>query len=150
MGLFFLIFGVTLIILGISFLAISRFSEVQQPALNERCSVPTEAELVGTERRSTEWRHKIQVTYHGVYAFTAQDGVHYRAENKVGYARPDDVPESVVSIRYNPDNPGEFVLPEEQERIANAQIIPGLRRAGIVMLVLGVPLMVAAAVFWAS
>ena len=149
MGLFFLIFGATLVLLGVGFVAICHFSEQHQSALDERCSVLAKAELVGTERQSTRRSHKIEVTYHGVYAYTAKDSVRVKAQNTVGYARSDDVPGPVVDIRYNPANPGEFVLPEEQLRIANAQVLPGLRRAGIVMLILGVPLLIAAVVFWA-
>ena len=148
MGLLLLIFGVVLTLLGAGFVLGAHFSAKHQAGLEERCVVATQAELVGTTERSEEYMDRIEVTYHGTYVFLTEDGVRVSAENKSGYARPDEVPGPVVSILYNPNNPGEFMLQEEKEFVANSNILPGMRRAGIAMLVAGIPLLVAAVVFW--
>ena len=150
MGLVLLIFGVTLTLLGIGFLVIPQIVGKHQAELVERCSVTAEAELVGNECRSIEFTDDTSVTYHGVYAFQTDDGVSVRAENKSGYGHPDEIPGPLVTIKYNPNNPGEFVIPDEQASIAESQILPGLRRGGIAMLVVGVPLVIAAVVLMAA
>lgn len=150
MGLFFLIFGVTLTLLGVAFAAAMRFVGKAQAGLRERCRVSAEAELVDTVYRSIEFSDEIRISYHGVYTFRTKDGRHMRAENEYGYSLPEEVAGPLVTILYNPDNPAEFLLPEEQERIEKDQVLPGLWRAGIVMLILGVPLIIAGVVFWGA
>ena len=148
MGLVFIIFGATLILLGGGFVLASHFVGRYLAGLEERCTVSAEAELVDKARRSTEYSEKIEVTYHGVYSFVTEDGVHVQAENKSGYSRPEEIPGPVIAIRYNPDNLGEFLLPEEQARIDEINILPGLRRSGIAMLIAGVPLLIVGIVLW--
>ena len=146
MGLVLLIFGVTLTLIGLGFLVIPHIVGKHQAGLVERCSVSAEAELVDHECRSIEFTDDISVTYHGVYAFQTDDGVRVQAENKSGYGRPDEIPGPLVTIKYNPNNPGEFIIPDEQAQIAESKVLPGLRRGGIAMLACGVPLAVIAIV----
>ena len=146
MWLYFLIFGIALILLGVGFMLATHFTSVHQAGLKERCVVAAEAELVDTTERTTEFSESIEISYHGSYTFVTEDGVRVTAENKVGYGAPDQVPGPVVGILYNPNNIGEFILPEEQASIANSSILPGLRRGGIAMLAIGVALLVAAVV----
>ena len=71
-----------------------------------------------------------------------------RAENENGYGLARDVPGPLVTILYNPNNPTEFFLPEEQASFQKSY--PGLRRTGIALLVFGILLLVACVVFWAA
>ncbi len=148
MGLVFLIFAGVLMLLGIAFVAIANVAGKSQSQLNERCTIAVEAELVDTMERSEEWSERIEISYHGVYAYATQEDVRVQAENAYGYGLPDEVPGPRVTIRYNPDKPTEFILPDEYARVEEANILPGLRRSGIGMLIAAVPLAILAVVFW--
>ncbi|MBR3317568.1 MAG: DUF3592 domain-containing protein [Atopobiaceae bacterium] len=148
MGLFFLIFGVTLTLLGVTFLSITFFVARQRAGLEERCSASTEATLIDAVSRSTEYSNRVHVTQHGIYAYQTMDGMEVRAENENGYGLARDVPGPLVTILYNPNNPTEFFLPEEQASFQKSY--PGLRRTGIALLVFGILLLVACVVFWAA
>ena len=145
MGLMLLIFGVTLTLLGVGFIAAAYFVVRHRAGLEERCSASAEAELVDKACRTIEFSEDVSINYHGVYSFQTGDGVRVQAENKSGYGLPEEIPGPIVTIRYNPNNPGEFLIPSEQSYITESKVLPGLRRGGIAMLVIGVPLIVAGA-----
>ena len=148
MGFIFLLFGVVLILIGAAFIVLTRFAEQKQAELEARCTVPTDARLVDHVRRSERYTDEIRVTYHGVYEYLAEGGLQVRSENENGYGRPENISGPTVAILYNPDDPTEFLIPEEHVSISSA--LPGLRSIGPVLLALGVPLLVAAVAFWGA
>ncbi len=143
-GLVVLIFGVALVGIGIALTAAARHSENQQAELDQRCNASAEAELVGTVSRTSGFSDDNSITYYGTYSFVTQDGVRVQAHNEIGYGSPEDVPGPFVTIRYNPDNLAQFIIPQEQE--STATVAPALKKAGVITLVLGVPLTVAGVV----
>ena len=145
MGFVLLIFGVALLFIGAVFVAITSYADKRRAELEERCTVPAEAELVSTQRRTIEFSDDTAINYHGVYSYSTGDGQRVQVENENGYGMPEDVPGPRVSIRYNPNNPAEFILPEEGPSIA--KVLPNLRKVGIALLVAGALLTIAAVVF---
>ena len=143
-GLVVLIFGVALAGIGIALTAAARHSENQRAELDQRCNASAEAELVGTISRTSGFSDDNSITYYGTYSFVTQDGVRVQAQNEIGYGSPEDVPGPLVTIRYNPDNLAQFIIPQEQE--STATVAPSLKKAGTITLVLGVPLTIAGVV----
>lgn len=54
--------------------------------------------------------------YNNGYVALAAIQTHERvqAQNEIGYGSPEDVPGPLVTIRYNPDNLAQFIIPQEQ------------------------------------
>ena len=148
LGLYFLIFGAILAVIGGAFLAITHSVEVTESRRGQTCTVSAEAKLIDSIRHSTHYMDEIRVTYHGVYTYRTEDGTQIHSENKHGYGRPDDIPGPVATILYDPNEVTEFIIPEEQVSIPDA--FPGLRRTGKILLALSVPLLIAAVVFWGA
>ncbi len=146
MGLILLVFGIVLVILGATLMAVGSFAGKEEAEHEQRCTAPAEAELVDTVERHTEWMDEIDIRHHGVYSFVTADGRRVEAEARTGYGRIDDIPGPRAAILYNPRDPEEFLFPQERESVAQA--LPGLRKAGIICLVIGVPLLICSVVFW--
>lgn len=148
MGLIFLLFGAVLIIIGVAFILLTRFTEQKQSELKTRCTESTEAQLVDYVRKSESWTDEIEITYHGVYEYVTKDGLQVRSENENGYGRPENISGPTVTLLYNPAEPTEFLIPSEQVEIFDA--LPGLRRIGPKLLAIGIPLLIAAALLWGA
>lgn len=148
MGLVLLVFGVVLITIGAALLAGGHHAAKNQDWLEKRCTATTEAKLIDTVHRVSEFNDEDGITYHGVYEYVAEDGLIVQVQNKNGYGMPDSVPGPIVTIRYNPDSVSEFLLPEEQVSVAEAG--PALKKAGIISLVLGFPLTIAGVVLFGA
>lgn len=145
-GLALLIIGVTGIIIGVALIVGARYADNRRAELDEKCTASTEAELVDTVCRSTEYTDDISITYHGVHTYVMQDGMRVQAENSFGYPMPEDVPGPCATVRYNPDKPGEFILPEEHA--VTDTVAPSLKKAGLITIVLGVPFAIAGVVLF--
>ena len=148
MGLILLFFGVVLIIIGAAFIALIRITKRNHTEVEARCTVSTEAQLVDHVRKSVRWTDEIEVTYHGIYEYLTKDGVQVRSENENGYGRPENISGPTVTLVYNPAEPTEFFIPSEQASIA--ETLPGLERVGPILLAIGIPLLVAAALLWGA
>ena len=84
-----------------------------------------------------ENRHK--TVYFGVYEFDSADGQHISSASDFGYCDPKDIPGTrgnMVKVRYNPRNPTEFALSEEQA--VSDTVLPKFKRIGILLTVLGI------------
>ena len=139
-----LTFGVGLVIIGVSLNVSVRYIAKKWIELDEGCTAFTEAELVNTVCRSSGFSDDNTVAYHGVYTYVSQDGVRVQVENENGYGTSEDVPGPRVTIRYNPEKPAEFILPEEHA--SNVTVAPTLKKAGVITLALGIPLTIAGVV----
>ncbi len=77
--------------------------------------------------------------YFGIYEFDTLDGQHISAASNFGYYGPNRIPGTqgkMVKIFYNPDNPTEFALQEEED--ISKTIWPTFRKVGILLTVIGV------------
>lgn len=148
MGLILLFFGVVLIIIGAAFIALVRLTERKQAEVKTRCTVKTDAQLVDYVRKSERWSDEIEITYHGIYEYVTKDGLQVRSENENGYGRPENISGPTVTLLYNPAEPTEFLIPSEHASISDA--LPELERVGPILLAIGIPLLVAAALLWGA
>ena len=98
-------------------------------AVSSKCTEPTEATIAGTERRTHRVRGRREAKYYPILKFTL-DGVEYQATADVGSIFRNKYKEGeTMQIRYNPEDPGEFMVKGKSLR-------SGLL-SGIFMLVLG-------------
>ncbi len=104
------------------------------------------AKLVDTgSRLEYDYKNRSRTVYYGVYEYDTADGQHISSASDFGYGNPKDIPGTqgnMVKIRYDPNNPTAFALPEEQA--VSRTVLPAFRKVGIILTVLGVLLTAAA------
>ena len=145
MSLFFFIFGFALAAIGGAFLAIIYYIKKKQNEADQTYNAWAEAELVDWVNHIDTFDERTHDTFHGIYTFETEQGMRVKTESDYGYGAPEDIPGPVVKIRYNPADPLEFVIPEEQASTSSA--LPGFQKTGIGLLVLGISLLAAGVVF---
>ena len=149
MSLLFLIFGLTLVGIGVVFIIAFRAAIRRQEEVAQKLTTEGFAVLSGTDTKTdTDIDDHSRTVYYGIYEYDTADGRHISSAANMTYGDPADIPGTKgdrVRILYNSDNPTDFVIPSEQ--IAVADIWPKLRTIGIGLLAGGVCLTVLAAVF---
>ena len=144
----YLIPGFVCLFIGGTFLLVYRHSRVRQDASERSMTAWAWAKLVDTGSRSEyNYENRRKTVYFGVYEFDSADGQHISSASDFGYYNPKDVPGTkgnMVKVRYNPRNPTEFALSEEQA-VSDA-VLPKFKRTGILLTVLGI-LLTTAAIF---
>lgn len=151
MQLLYLVPGLVCLFLGVVFLLLFRSSRLKQEASDRSITAQAWGRLVDTgERIERNYENQAHTVYFGVYEYETADGQHLSSASAFGYYDPKVVPGAdgkMVKIRYNPNRPTEFVLPEEEA--ISKSVWPKLRKIGIGLTVLGVLLaaVAAAAIF---
>ena len=143
----FFIPGLACLFIGVMFLLVYRHSSIADEA-SERSKVAQGwAKLADTgSRLEYNYENRSRTVYYGVYEYDTVDGQHISSASDFGYGNPKDIPGTqgnMVKIRYDPNNPTEFVLLEEQA--VSGSVLPSFRKVGILLSVLGI-LFTAAAV----
>lgn len=138
-GLFF-IPGVTCLFLGVIFLLVYRTSLRKQEALDSGIVAQAWARLVSTgSRTEIDIKKRSHIVHYGIYEYDTADGEHISSASEFGYHNADGIPGAkgnMVKIHYNPKNPTEFALDEEQA--ISKTVWPKFRRVGILLTVLGI------------
>ena len=142
----FFIPGLACLFIGVMFLLVYRHSSIADEA-SERSKVAQGwAKLADTgSRLEYNYENRSRTVYYGVYEYDTVDGQHISSASDFGYGNPKDIPGTqgnMVKIRYDPNNPTEFVLLEEQA--VSRTVLPTLRKIGIILSVLGILLTAAA------
>ncbi len=130
--------GCVCLFLGVVFLLLYRHNHVRQEASERSLTSQAWAKLVDTESRlEYDYDNRRKTVYYGVYEFDSVEG-HISSASNFGYCSPKDIPGArgnMVKILYNPRDPAEFALPEEQA--VSATIWPKFKKTGILLTVLG-------------
>ena len=142
----FFIPGLACLFIGVMFLLVYRHSSIADEA-SERSKVAQGwAKLVDTgSRLEYDYKNRSRTVHYGVYEYDTVDGQHISSASDFGYGNPKDIPGTqgnMVKIRYNPNNPTAFALPEEQA--VSRTVLPAFRKVAIILTVLGVLLTAAA------
>ena len=135
----YLIPGLVCLCLGGVFLLLYRHMCIRQEASDRSLTAQAWAKLVETGSRiEYNYDNRRETVYYGQHISSASD---------FGYLSPKDVPGTrgdMVKVFYNPNNPSEFALSEEQA--VSKTIWPKFKKTGILLTVIGVLLTVAAIV----
>ena len=147
MSALYLVPGLACLFVGGIFLLVYRSSRIRQDTLEQQFTARAWAKLADTES-GTEYNYenRPRTVYYGIYEFDTVDGQHIFSASEFTYHDPKDIPGTqgnMVKIRYDPQKPTDFSLPEE-EAIAK-DVWPAFRKIGIGMIILGVVLTAAAA-----
>ena len=147
MRFLYLIPGLACLFIGGVFLLVFQKSRGGQEAKERRFTGRAWARLVDTESRTEhDINKRAHTVYYGVYAFDTADGQQVTSASDFGYHSERGIPGAQgnqVKICYDPQNPADFALPEEQA--ITADILPKLRKVGIGLTALGILLLLAAA-----
>ena len=144
-GLFF-IPGAVCLLLGIIFLLVFRTLRIKEEKSDRSLKGEAWARLTDTkEKLEEDLDDKVRRVYFGIYEYDAADGQHISSTSDATYYDRKDIPGAqgnMIKIRYNPNDPAEFAIPEEQT--ASKSIWMKFRKIGIELIVLGVLLLTAA------
>ena len=142
----FFIPGVACLFIGVVFLLVFRYRSIADEKSERSMIAQGWAKLVDTgSRLEYDYNNRARTVYYGVYEYDTADGQHISSASDFGYGNPKGIPGAqgnMVKVRYNPNNPTEFVLLEEQA--VSKTVLPVLRKVGIILLVIGVLLTAAA------
>ncbi len=110
-GIFFILFSILFIIVGIVVLMIPKFKA-------QKCTESVRAEvvenlLVEGSHRSKNGHHRASVTYKPVFSFT-YNGKDYRIESKSSSDPPAFQQGEIVELKINPDDPTDFYAPSDK------------------------------------
>ena len=140
MSVLYLIPGLVCLLLGAVFLLLYRYLQTKQGTRDRSITVPTWGKLVDTgERTEYNYENRAHTVHYGIYEFDTLDGQHISAASGFGYYGPDRIPGTqgkMVKIFYNPNNPTEFALQEEEE--LSKTIWPTFRKVGITLTAVGI------------
>jgi hypothetical protein len=143
----FFIPGVVCLFIGVVFILVFRYRTIADEKSERSMIAQGWAKLVDTgSRLEYDYKNRSRTVHYGVYEYDTVDGQHISSASDFGYGNPKDIPGTqgnMVKIRYNPLNPAEFVLLEEQA--VSGTVLPSFRKVGILLSVLGI-LFTAAAV----
>ena len=138
-GLFF-IPGIACLYIGVVFLRVFRVRGIEDERSARSMIAQGWAKLTDTgSRLEYDCKNRSRTVYYGVYEYDTVDGQHISSASDFGYGNPKDIPGTqgnMVKIRYNPLNPAEFVLLEEQA--VSKTVLPSFRKVGIILSVLGI------------
>ena len=145
MKLLFLTPGIACLIIGVVFLLLYRYTHNENEDSQRRLTAPAWAKLVRTDNRMEyDYDNKRRTVYYGIYEYDSADGQHISSTSSCRYYVPQDIPGiqgNMVKIYYNPKNPAEYYITEEQA-MAN-KTLPTFKNTGVFMTVLGIILTVA-------
>ena len=138
----YLIPGLVCLFLGAVFLLVFRSSRVRQEVSERSMTAQAWAKLAGTgSRPEYDYENRSHIVHYGIYEYDTADGQHISSASDFGYYDPKDIPGTrgnMVKVRYNPREPAEFALSEEQ---AVAKTIwPKFKKTGILLTFLGIVL----------
>ena len=140
MSVLYLIPGLVCLVLGGAFILVFQYLQNKQETRDSSITVPTWGQLVDTgERTEYNYENRAHTVYFGIYEFDTLDGQHISAASNFGYYGPNRIPGTqgkMVKIFYNPDNPTEFALQEEED--LSKTIWPTFRKVGILLTVIGI------------
>ena len=136
----FFIPGVVCLFIGVVFLLVFRYRSIAEEKSERSMIAQGWAKLVDTgSRLEYDYNNRARTVYYGVYEYNTADGQYISSASDFGYGNPKDIPGvqgNMVKVRYNPNNPTEFVLLEEQA--VSRTVLPTLRKIGIILSVLGI------------
>lgn len=136
----FFIPGVACLFIGVIFLLVFRLRSIEDERSERSMIAQGWAKLVDTgSRLEYDYDNRSRTVYYGVYEYDTVDGQHISSASDFGYGNQKDIPGTqgnMVKIRYNPNNPTEFVLLEEQA--VSRTVLPSFRKIGIILSVLGI------------
>ena len=142
----FFIPGVACLFIGVVFLLVFRYRTIADEKSERSMIAQGWAKLVDTgSRLEYDYNNRARTVYYGVYEYDTADGQHISSASDFGYGNPKGIPGAqgnMVKVRYNPNNPTEFVLSEEQA--VSKTVLPVFRKVGIILSVIGVLLTAAA------
>lgn len=140
MRVLYLIPGFACLFIGCVFLLVFRYILQKQEPLDRSIRGQTWGKLAGMESRTERnYENRAHTVYFGIYEYDTADGQHISSTSDFGCYAPEEVPGSqgnMVKIHYNPENPAEFALSEEQA-MAKA-IWPKFKKTGVTLTVLGI------------
>ena len=142
----FFIPGIVCLFIGVVFLLVFRYRSIADEKSERSMNAQGWAKLVDTgSRLEYDYNNRARTVYFGVYEYDTADGQHISSASDFGYGNPKDVPGAqgnMVKARYNPKNPTEFGLLEEQA--VSKTVLPVFRKVGIILSVIGILLTAAA------
>ena len=142
----FFIPGVVCLFIGVVFVLVFRYRTIADEKSERSMIAQGWAKLVDTgSRLEYDYNNRARTVYYGVYEYDTADGQHISSASDFGYGNPKGIPGAqgnMVKVRYNPNNPTEFVLSEEQA--VSKTVLPVFRKVGIILSVIGVLLTAAA------
>ena len=146
MKVLYLMPGLICLLLGGIFLFITHHGRLEQETQDRNMTARAWAKLSDAESRvERDLDHKSYTRYFGIYEFDIPDGRHISVASNFGYYDPKVIPGAggdPVEILYNPKNPNEFAIPEEQT--ISRSVLPKLKSTGVTLTVIGAILTVAA------
>ncbi len=142
----YLVPGLIFLFLGGIFLLLFRSSRTKQERSDRLLTARAWARLTETgEKTERNYENQARTVYYGIYEYDTADGQHIVSHSEFSYANEESIPGTngkMVEIRYNPNDPTEFILQEEDA--AFRLNLPKLRKTGIGLTILGVFLTAAA------
>lgn len=142
----FFIPGIVCLFIGVVFLLVFRYRSIADEKSERSMNAQGWAKLVDRgSRLEYDYNNRARTVYFGVYEYDTADGQHISSASDFGYGNPKDVPGAqgnMVKVRYNPKNPTEFGLLEEQA--VSKTVLPVFRKVGIILSVIGILLTAAA------
>ena len=136
----YLIPGLTCLFLGGVFLLVFRSGRTKQETSERSLTGQAWGRLTETgERVDRDIKNRSHTVYFGIYEYDTADGQHISSASAFGYYSPEVVPGAqgkMVKLRYNPKNPTEFALEEEQD--ISKTVWPKFRKVGIGLMILGI------------
>ncbi|MCM1269158.1 MAG: DUF3592 domain-containing protein [Ruminococcus flavefaciens] len=110
-GIFFILFSIVFIIVGIVVLMIPKIKA-------QKCTESVRAEvvenlLVESSHRSSSGHRRTSMMYKPVFLFT-YNGKDYRVESKTSSDPPAFQPGEIVELKINPDDPTDFYAPSDK------------------------------------
>ena len=146
MSFLYLIPGFVCLFLGCIFLLLFRSKHSEQEKLDRSVTAQSWAKLTGTgSREEYDYDNRCHIVHFGIYEYDTADGQHISNASDFVYHDPEAIPGArgdLVKVQYNPNNPAEFALVEEQ---ALAKTIwPKFKKTGIILTAVGILLTFAA------
>ena len=142
----FFIPGVVCLFIGLVFVLLFRYRTNADEKAERSMIAQGWAKHVDTgSRLEYDYHNRARTVYFGIYEYDTADGQHISSASDFGYGNPKDIPGTqgtMVKVRYNPKDPTEFVLLEEQA--VSKTVLPAFRKVGIILSVLGILLIAAA------
>ena len=107
-----------LFLLGIFFLGITFLVDKMMQSSKNRCTYECWARMVDTKRvrHSNSEGHDF-FTLNGVYEYTIYNGQTVTAVSTIGYGGVEKNVGKQYKIKYNPEQPTEFYVPEEESKM---------------------------------
>ena len=106
-----------LILFGTIFTLIVHFINRYLSNNKKRCTASCWAKLVGTEKVGHTEDQRVYYTTNGVYELNLPDGSTVRVTSNIGYSGIENDIGKQEKVYYNPENPKDFYVPSEEEKM---------------------------------